>query len=388
MKILIVSGFFESELPSYREHAYARGLAQLGHEVTLMCGDQSQIWHRRANGMRVTNPAAKDEEFMASTGVKVLRRRVRLRYSDFVAYLPALSAIRAADVVHIIEFRTGTTALIAALAKLFGKPVVYDHEQRGDRDRHWTSRVDSVLRRQMIRFGAMFVDHVRHTVIQNLRHFRRCSASKAPTQLAPLGADPAMFGYSADARSRLRAKHGIGESERVAIISGKLHPLKLVDQVVLAARKAGVRLMLVGMISDDMRAILDKLPPGDEIHVPYIDSAGLAEYYACADVAVFTTFTLSYWEAYTTGIQLVVPRTAFSELAFAADPSVRLFGGEELFVTPDEQYVAGAQIVDLLADALRALSSPTDRRTNAKFASSEQIKKLEKVYVGLVQAHC
>lgn len=386
MKVLIASGFFESELPSYREHAYARGLAKLGHEVTLMCGDQSQIWHRRANGMQVTNPSARDDEFMATTGVKVLRRHVRLRYSDFVAYLPSLSAIRAADMVHIIEFRTGTTALIAALAKLHGKPVVYDHEQRGDRHRHWTSSLDSVLRRQMIRFGAMFVDHVRHTVIQNLRHFRRCSASKAPTQLAPLGADPAMFGYSADARSRLRAKHGIGESERVAIISGKLHALKLVDQVVLAARQSGHRLMLVGTISDDMKAILDQLPEGNEIFVPHVDAAGLAAYYACADVAVFTTFTLSYWEAYTTGIQLVVPRTAFSELAFAADPSVRLFGGEDLFVTPDEQYVAGARIVDLVADALKALPEPRVRQTNAKFASSEQIKKLEGVYLGLLQA--
>lgn len=386
MKVLIASGFFESELPSYREHAYARGLAALGHEVTLMCGDQSQIWRRRANGMKVTEPAARDREFMAATGVTVLRRRVWLRYSDFVAYVPVLQAIREADIVHIIEFRTGTTALIAALAKLFGKPVVYDHEQRGDRHRHWTSSVDSVLRRQMIRFGAMFVDHVRHTVIQNLRHFKMCSASRVPTQLAPLGADPAMFAFSPGERARLREQLGIGPHEKVAVISGKLHPLKLVDQVVLAARRSGHRLLLVGMVSDDMRAILDRLPAGDEIHIPYVDAAGLAGYYACADVAVFTTFTLSYWEAYTTGIQLVVPRTAFSELAFAGDPCVRLFGSEAMFVTPDEQYRPGAQIVEPIAEALLSLPMPSVRQTNARFASSEQIRKLEGVYLGLVGA--
>ena len=82
----------------------------------------------------------------------------------------------------------------------------------------------------------------------------------------------------------------------------------------------------------------------------------------------------------------MVPRTAFSELAFAGDPSVRLFGSEAMFVTPDEQYRPGAQIVDLVTEALSALPVPTARRTNAKFASSEQIRKLEGVYLGLVGA--
>jgi glycosyltransferase involved in cell wall biosynthesis len=386
MNILLCSGFFESELPSYREYAYTKELAKLGHKVTLLCGDQSHIWKRRTFGFTVTNPSAKDDEFMKATSVKVVRRHIFFRYSDFVLYLPSIQAIKDADVIHIIEFRTGTTVLIAMLAKLFGKPVVYDHEQRGDRFRHWTSRVDSVWRRQLIWFGAHFVDHVRHTVIQNLLHFKRCSNSKATTQLAPLGTDPHLFYFRSDARSAIRQKLGIAGHERVAIVSGKLHPAKLIDQVILACRQASVRLILVGVVSDDMKPKLDALPPGNEIYISYVDAQGLAQYYSAADMAIFTTFTLSYWEAYTTGLSLIVARTAFSELAFKDDPCVQLFGSEELFKVPDELYKPNTDIVLLVAQALSASIIRNPRDTQFKFAAQQQIKLLEQSYRKLLPA--
>lgn len=386
MKILVASGFFESELPSYREYAYCKGLSARGHQVTLMCGDQSHIWKWRSFGLPVTNPAAKDEEYVRETGVQVLRRHVWFRYSDFVIYRPVLKAIKDADVVHLIEFRTGTTPLIAAIAKLMGKPVVYDHEQRGDRRRHWTSRVDSVWRRQLIRFGSMFVDHVRHTVIQNLRHFRSCSRSSAPTQLAPLGADPKLFAYDPQRRAALRVQHGIGANEKVFVMSGKLHPLKLVDQVILAARKAGVRLLLVGTLTDEMKPAIAQLPPGNEIFVPPVDAANLAGYYSCADAAIFTTFTLSYWEAYTTGLSLVVPRTDFSELVFKDDRHVELFGSEAMFLVPDEAYEPGVCIVDVLAEAMSRVQLHPCRMSTDKFSSEFQIGQLEETYRSLVRA--
>ena len=210
MRVLLVSGFFESQLVSFREYAYSKELADLGHDVTLMCGDQSYIWSKSRVRLPVTEPGKDDRAFVASTGVRLLRRQVFFRLSDLVLYRPSLAAIRQADVVHVIEFRQGITALVALLARAMGKPVVYDHEQRGDRTARWYSRVDSWLRRLLILAGSFTVDCVRHTVTANRDHFRSCTPRAVEMMWAPLGADPRRFYFDAAERAAVRRELGVG----------------------------------------------------------------------------------------------------------------------------------------------------------------------------------
>ncbi|MDY0748931.1 hypothetical protein SNE35_30820 [Paucibacter sp. R3-3] len=389
MRILVASGFFESGLPSYREYSYCQQLAAAGHEVALMCGDQSQIWSRSRVKLAVTDPLANDAQFVAETGVRLLRRHVFLRYSDFVLYRPLVGEIRRADVVHIIEFRTGTTVLIAALAKLFGKPVVYDHEQRGDRLATWYSRADSLWRRLLVRTGSLFVDAVRHTVLANREHFlANCvkrTREKVETMFAPLGVDPQRFYFDPVARTALRERHGIAPDTPLAVMTGKLHSYKRVPEVVLACRQAGFRLMLVGSIAQDVRAALAELPPGDEIMLDQVSATELRAVYSAADVAVFTTFTLSYWEAHATGVRLLIPDSPFSRLVFEDDAEVRRYGEAAMFRVPDEEYQPQARIAEPLAAglvALRArLADPTLRRASQlRFSAQTQAAKLIELY--------
>ncbi len=386
MRILVASGFFESELPSYREYAYCQQLAALGHDVTLMCGDQSQIWARSRVKLPQTRPMAHDAEFVEETGVRLFRRHVFFRYSDFVLYLPLIAEIRRAEVIHIIEFRQGVTVLIAALAKLFGKPVVYDHEQRGDRDAKWYSRADSRWRRLLIRTGSLFVDTVRHTVLANREHFLSCSARKVDTVFAPLGVDPTRFHFDTAARAAFRARHGIADDVTLAVMSGKLHGYKRVPDVVLACRAAGYRLILVGTVSDDVREALAALPAGDEIALTQVTAEGLREVYSAADVAIFTTFTLSYWEAHATGLKLLVADTAFSRLVFDGDADVQYFGSTDLFRIADEEYRAGVTIDAPLALGLRALreAAPRKRESRVRFSSLAQASALAELYRSLL----
>jgi glycosyltransferase involved in cell wall biosynthesis len=387
MRILVVSGFFESELPSYREYAYCQQLAALGHDVTLMCGDQSQIWSRSRVKLPQTNPTAKDAEFTSETGVRLFRRHVLMRYSDFVFYWPLISEIRRADVVHVIEFRTGVTVLVAAFAKLFRKAVVYDHEQRGDRLATWYSRADSKLRRMLISVGSLFVDTVRHTVLANREHFISCSArKKIPTMFAPLGMDPSRFFFDVAGRANFRAQHNIAAEQPLAVMSGKLHGYKRVPEVVQACRQAGYRLVLVGTIAEDVKAALAQLPPGDEITLSQVSAQGLREVYSAADVAIFTTFTLSYWEAHATGVKLLVPNTEFSQLVFGDDPDVHHFGKPDMFAVADEEYKPEIHIDGFVADGLRALAAPSPqaRASRVRFSSRAQASALADLYQKLV----
>jgi hypothetical protein len=382
MKVLLASGFFESQLPSFREYSYAKELATLGHEVTLMCGDQSYIWSRSRVRLETTQPDACDADFCAATGVQLLRRRVFLRVSDFVLYLPVLRAIRDADVVHVIEFRQGVTLVVALLARMLGKPVVYDHEQRGDRTARWYSRVDSYFRRGLIFAGAFMIDCVRHTVLANRDHFRSCTPRRVEEMFAPLGTDPARFFHNAEERQRTRASLEIKPAEFVAVMSGKLHADKKVAEVVSACRQAGIRLILMGSRTADVDAALAALPEGSEILLPAANAEGLRKVYNAADIAIFTTFTVSYWEAYATGLRLVVPASEFTQYVFDRDPHVTLFGEPAMFRVPDESYRENFDVVSALARVLRQLprQSPTERVSLMKFSAIEQGRRLSELY--------
>ena len=386
MRVLLGSGFFESELPSFREYSYSKELAALGHQVTLMCGDQSYIWRHSRDGLPETNPTLNDREFAERTGVSVLRRRVLFRVSDFVLFWPVLAEIRRADVVHVIEFRQGVTVLIAWLARLFGKPVVYDHEQRGDRTARWYSRVDSVFRRLLIFMGSLAVACVRHTVLANREHFRSCTPRRVEAIFAPLGVDPDRFYFDASARQAVRTELGFAPAERVAVMSGKLHRLKRVYDVAQACQRAGVRLVLVGTVSPDVAADLAKLPPGTVTILPQAKPERLRDIYNAADLAIFTTFSVSYWEAYATGVHLILPCTAFTQLVFAEDPHVALFGAADMFRVSDEEYREGVDIMDAVHDALRA-QVPEARQSRMRFSAKVQCKELANLYARLVSAH-
>ena len=389
MRILVATGFFESELPSYREYSYCQQLAAAGHDVTLMCGDQSQIWKHSRVKLKVSEPTARDAEFVRETGVRLFRRHVFFRYSDFVLYLPLIREIRRAEVVHIIEFRQGITVLLAALAKLFGKPVVYDHEQRGDRLATWYSRADSLWRRLLVRTGSLFVDAMRHTVLANREHFLANSVKrtreKVETMFAPLGVDPQRFYFDPAARAALRERHGIAPDAPLAVMSGKLHSYKRVPEVVMACRQAGFRLMLVGSVAQDVRAALAALPAGDEIMLDQVSATELRAVYSAADVAIFTTFTLSYWEAHATGVRLLIPDSPFSRLVFEDDVEVRRYGEAAMFRVPDEEYQPQVRITEPLVAGLAALrmrmTDPTLRRASQlRFSAQAQAAKLIELY--------
>jgi glycosyltransferase involved in cell wall biosynthesis len=384
IKVLLASGFFESQLVSFREYAYSAELRAAGHDVMLLCGDQSYVWSRSRVALPPTRPLQYDAEFVERTGTRLLRRHVWLRISDFVLYWPDLAAIRSADIVHVIEFRQGATLVVALLARCFDKPIVYDHEQRGDRTARWYSRVDSVFRRALIAAGARVVDCVRHTVLANKDHFESCTRRRVRTMFAPLGADSARFHHDETERRRVRNELGLASGERVAVMSGKLHAEKHVLDVVRAAAAAGLRLLLVGTLAPDVARSLAGLEARFDV-VGEVSADRLRALYNAADVAVFTTFSVSYWEAYATGIHLIVPSSRFTDLVFSGKEGVTRFGSPEMFQIEDEQYRAGVDLREPLTRALEQARPVGPRRSRDDFSREAGARRLVALYRELLQ---
>ncbi|HSS38570.1 MAG TPA: hypothetical protein VLT58_07360, partial [Polyangia bacterium] len=99
-----------------------------------------------------------------------------------------------------------------------------------------------------------------------------------------------------------------------------------------------------------------------------------------ADLAIFTTFTVSYWEAHATGLRLVLPATEFTRLAFGEDPAVTAFGAADLFSIPDEEYRSGVDLAPLIAQALVTVEPQVPRTSRSTFSSTEGGRRLSDLY--------
>jgi len=207
--------------------------------------------------------------------------------------------------------------------------------------------------------------------------------------LAPLGIAPRLFFFDPAACASLRRIHGIALGTPIAVMSGKLHGCKRVVDVVKACRASGVRLVLVGTFAEKLRDEIARLPPGGEILLQQVEAGDLRGIYSMADIAIFTTFTISYWEAHATGIKMVIPNTAFSRLVFEGDADVLRFGEPSMFAVEDEEYRPHVAIEGMLAEGLErakeSLRSGLKRASRLRFSAAVQAAALSELYQRVTQ---
>ena len=381
MNIVIVCGFFDSTQESYRENQFAIRLAQKGHQVRVITSDAPMLWRYNRAGIAPNDPKLNDSKYRNTPHLTLERRRPYIRAGDFVLFSIGPSDFAEADVVHVLDCRQGITAFAARMAERVGKPVVIDHEQRGDRDATIAHRLDSAFRRRLIRIGARHSRLVRHTVIQNLDYFRATARLHVEPEyaLAPLGVNDELFFADPGLRAATRHNLGLADGEYAWLMTGKIDLDKRPDEVALAISKLGGRLFVAGRLSSGTQKLLGELP-----HVTILgqlNQRGLNEIYNALDCAIFTTFTLSYWEALATGIHIMVPRTRFSNAILQDIPNATLFGSPSMFSIEEERYDDTISIVDFIADAASTVNTGTGRHSPPPWIYwDEKITQLEQQY--------
>ncbi|WP_437203122.1 glycosyltransferase family 4 protein [Planctomicrobium sp. SH664] len=385
-KVLITSGYMETEINAFREIQYSRNLALRGWDVVVYASSQSYIWKHNRAGHAPTNPCANDENLRRDFGIHIVRCRTLLRYADFLLLPIPFRLIREADVVHVIEFRVGHPVIVAAIAKMLGKPVVYDHEQRGDRHYTWLHSIDSLVRRLCIRIGSLFVDTVRHTVHANRDHFvRNRWSTRGKLVFGPLAADERIFHFSPEQRIATRRELNLTPDEVTVVVSGKIEEPKRTPEAIRALLAAGVTVIVVGRVPPRIQQELESIQGGRLQILGHVTPDRLNEIYAGMDYALFTTFSLSYWEAMATGLRIICPRTTFSETHLPKEKAI-LFGQEAMFVISEEEYDPQFNVGEAVAAVLKDLTvSAPDRATDARFQWPSRSQELDQQYRDLLQ---
>jgi len=386
--VLICSGFTETELKSFRENQYPRVLEKYTDwNIVIFTSNQSYIWKHNRAGRAQTSPHKYDAEIERSGRIRIVRKTPLIRFSDFLILPIPFKLIRQADVVHLIEFRQGNSVLIAAAARLLGKPVLYDHEQRGDRHYTLLHTIDSAIRRILIGIGSLFVDKVRHTVIENKKHFKKNAWRKQlPMSLSPLAADDEQFFHEPTLRSEKRRALGIADDETLVIIPGKIDATKRTVDAARACLDAGLKVMVVGSIANDVVVALNDLKSRGLVTSEQVGSIELNALFNAADAVLFTTFSVSYWEALATGAKLIAPRTEFSA-EYIGEEDALLYGDESLFSVVEEQYKASADVYSAVSSAINRNLPKINpaRQSNKKYTWDQSARNLISDYESLVR---
>lgn len=382
LNILLVSAFFESEMTSLREFQYSRALAEAGANVNLYTSNQSNVWKHNRAKILPTNPLRNDPEFVNRFQVKLQRIEPILRISDFFILPIPFRLIKESDIIHIIEFRQGFTVIIAIIAKLLNKTVIYDHEQRGDRFYTPLHYIDSLFRRVLIAIGSLFVDHVRHTVIQNRDFYLNNALTSRPMYLSPLGADEEQFFYSDTIRQKTRNELGISENRKLVVFAGKITSAKRPLDVIKASIESDWTILLIGRIDVHIQSEISSLAQDNIIALPWVPSSQLNSYYNAADCVVFTAFSVSYWEAALTGLKVLVPASRFAQHYLGNDHSFILFGNSNMFLIEDEEINPNYPLYDEIRTILLdpTLTSNVRRETTTTHSWSAKRQSLVDFY--------
>lgn len=352
MNILFVCGFFETTLESFRENQISRRLAERGHTVTVLTSTESHVWKFGRQRHRITNPDGNLSRYANTPNLKIVRRKPTFRAGDLVMFPLHKSDFAGVDIVHVLDFRQGITAAAARLARSLGIPVVYDHEQRGDRRGHLLHSVDNYIRRSLIKHGSKGATLVRHTVDANLEFLLSVTRHITPEQchLAPLGADEHIFFRDAGLRKATRDLYSLSDDDRLIVCTGRFSSEKRPVDVARATANLNCRLYFCGSVPENIANELRAWP-----HISLLGPKSQKEVnalYNAADCALFTTFTLSYWEALATGCPIVVPNTTFSQKIRDLCQGVHLFGAPEMFLISEEQYQLGFDLTEPVSKTL------------------------------------
>lgn len=387
MKVVIVCGFFESTLVSFRENQFAARLPLRGHEVRVITSTESHIWRYNRAKIKPLRADQEDNKYSGIPGLQIIRRRPILRIGDLVFFRVGRADFEDADVVHVLDFRQGVTALAARISANIGKPVVYDHEQRGDRVDTVFHRLDSLIRRALIRFGSKHVSLMRHTVNSNRQYFLSVASDyQNPHALSPLGVDERIFFRNDELREETRQKLGVGDSEFVWVVSGKIDTDKRPLDVIRAVRDLGRgdRVFLVGPIS---KTVSEQIIGLEHVtSLGRVDPKTLNAIYNASDCCVFTTFTVSYWEAISSGTSVLVPRTSFSEEYLSNRRSVHLFGEPSMFEVEEERYRQEYDLATALKSGMQEVVRQERGGSDINWLSWEsRIDELERQYVSLLR---
>ncbi|KOA20578.1 putative glycosyl transferase [Clostridium homopropionicum DSM 5847] len=389
MKILFIIGFYMSN-HSYRENYYAKLLEEYGHQVKVITSDiyypfSNLTKQRRLNLVR---------EEVSDKFVERREHKFLLKDMVYFSFKDVFDTFRP-DIVHLMEGRQLISYFASEEAKKKNIPVIYEHEQRTDFGSFLGVIRNKIINRHLIKNTARNSTGIRTVSRESLEYLSNIiSTDNKIVEVATLGYNDKIFKMNNSCRNKVRNELSVKADEFLIITSGKFLGNKKLNLLVKSflsakANNSKMRMIIVGEINEDISIYLDN---SDIIIIPQlVNENRLNELFNAADLAIWTRYTISYFQSLGTGCPILVPNFKYTQQLrdkIYDSQGVNLF---EIQFNQDE-YLFKMDERDIVKNISKEISSIYKGNLNRRvisceskiFAWSQVVKNLEKQYLNVI----
>ncbi len=291
---------------NYQDNMLSKYHKVLGHEVTIVAS--KWVWNKD-NKLEKYDKS----DYVNSDGVRVIRLDIKgkktvlskfKRYINFEQVLnelhPDVLFIHNAaylDIVKVVKYLKNHRSV---------KVFVDNHNDFSNSATNWISKnllhrgLWRVMYKKLNPYTKKFYG-VLPARVDFLTNIYKTPASK--TELLVMGADDekVIEANSDNNKQKIRHKWDIGENDILIVTGGKIDQFKaqtlLLMQAVKNINKPGIKLIVFGSVSPELRDQVNRLSDGKQVQfIGWIDANQSYEYFAAADLVVFPGRHSVFWE--------------------------------------------------------------------------------------------
>ena len=318
MRILHIINYFQPKL-GYQEYFLAKEHIKMGHDVAVVTSDRYYPFldfkesYRATLGDRVCGVGHKIEE-----GIPVYRLPVlfEIRCRVWLLGLEKLILELAPDLIisHGISPSSFRIARLKIRSKKF-KLIVDDHMWSGVMKKGIIMKILYSLRKKMI--TKMLVPHVDKFVGVSQETCeileKTNGVPKEKIVYIPLGVDTKIFQFNEGGRRKIRNKFNIKDKDILLLCTGKINRERGSDLIVKAFNylktDRNIYLLLLGGGSEDFKKELlnsvKKVKRDKVFFHSFIPIRELLGYYSAADICVWDTASISFYEGMSCGRPII-----------------------------------------------------------------------------------
>ncbi|MBC2397116.1 glycosyltransferase family 4 protein [Clostridium tetanomorphum] len=385
MKILFIIGFYMSN-HSYRENNYVKLLKECGHKVKVVTSNIYYPFNNMSKTERLNliKNTSDDECIERRKCIFILKDMVYFQFKDVIDDFKP-------DIIHLMEGRQliGYFAAKEALRRKI--PLLYEHEQRTDFGSFLGIIRNKTINRYLIKCIARKSHGIRTISIESLDYLRSINeVDKKVIEVSTLGFDNRVFKFSYDIRNGIRYSLDVKEDEFLIVTTGKFLGNKRLDLIVKSfqkAKKNNIKLKMI-IVGEIKKEILENIYCSDIIVIPkLVDEEKLNEIYNASDLAIWTRYTISYFQSLGAGCPILVPKCKYTlQLSSKLDNNEGIYLFDIKF--NQDEYLYKMNENEIINNISRRILEISNKRLNKeKINSIAQIFSWEGIIENLEQQY-
>jgi len=381
MKIAYCIGFYDRNF-NYREKLYAEYFSQIeGIEVYILT---SNLPYPSTNKTKKKFDTGTTKE----GNITVIRRHQVFKFHDIIFFKFKNTILQInPDVVHVFDPRQYITYKIAKFAFRKNITAILEHEQRTEGGRLLGRIRSKLLTNKWIKKTIRYCSVI-DVATPGAKNYLVDLDSKSENKIniLPLCYDERFFYYDRCLYQSFREKYKVQKGKIIIGISGKFTKNKKLELIIEAFNETNRNDFLLFIVGETENGYLKKLRKliNNNKRILFINrllnTAELNEFFNGIDYGIWTSPTISFFEAIGTGLYIIIPYGSATKHLISKNI---IFYGSNGGINRDNFIEDNFKIKNEIINIFSSLNKEYQRVVEKRYERNAVLKELQKLYLDL-----